>query len=98
LHDRVEACRRHLTTAEMSAEVRDEMLRLLTDLDERLANQAAKSDSATATVPATIRTEQPASPSAIERLRDFQRSVEVEHPVLCGLVGNVADALSRMGV
>lgn len=40
LHDRVEACRRHLTAAEMSAAVRGELLQLLADLDERLADQA----------------------------------------------------------
>ncbi|MCE9606378.1 MAG: DUF4404 family protein [Planctomycetia bacterium] len=93
LHDRVEACRRHLTTAELNADVRRELLQLLADLDERLANQASSSKSATV----KTRTEQ-TLPSPIERLRDLERSVEATHPVLCGLVGNLADALSRLGV
>jgi hypothetical protein len=94
LRDRVEACRRHLTTSELNADVRREFLQLLADLDERLANQASSSTSATV----KTRTEQQTLPSPIERLRDLERSVEVEHPVLCGLVGSLADALSRMGV
>jgi ElaB/YqjD/DUF883 family membrane-anchored ribosome-binding protein len=94
LHDRVEACRRHLTTAELNADVRGELLQLLADLDERLANQASSSKSETV----KTRTEQQTLSSPIERFRDLERSVEATHPVLCGLVGNLADALSRMGV
>lgn len=94
LHERVEACRRHLTTAKLSAEVRDELLQLLTDLEARLANSVAASPSSPVATPAEQRT----PPSPIERLRELERSVEVEHPVLCGLVGNLADALSRIGV
>lgn len=93
LHDRVEACRRHLTTAELSPEVRGELLDLLTDLDDRLASRT----SSTSKMPAKG-TELPASQSPLERLKGFERSVEATHPVLCGLVGNLADALSRMGV
>jgi len=96
LHERVEACRRHLTTAKLSAEVRDELLQLLTDLEVRLANSVAASPSPSS--PAATPAEQRTPPSPIERLRDLERSVEVEHPVLCGLVGNLADALSRIGV
>ncbi|MCE9607897.1 MAG: DUF4404 family protein [Planctomycetia bacterium] len=94
LHDRVDACRRHLTTAELNADVRGELLQLLADLDERLANQASSSKSTTA----KFRTEQQTLPSPIERLRDLERSVEATHPVLCGLVGNLADSLSRLGI
>jgi len=93
LHERVEACRRHLTTAELNADVRDELLQLSTDLDDRLANQASSKSATWTTL-----TEKQTLRSPIERLKDLERSVEVSHPVLCGMVGNLADALSRFGV
>jgi hypothetical protein len=94
LHDRVAACRRHLTTAELNADVRGELLQLLSDLEERLANQPSSEKSSTV----AVRAEPQSLPSPIERLRDLERSVEATHPVLCGLVGNLADSLSRLGI
>ena len=93
LHERVEQCRRHLATAELDAQVRAEFLRLLTDLESRLTNEASSPKSAT-----SENRSEPSQASPIERLRDLERSIETTHPVLCGLIGNIADSLSRLGI
>lgn len=93
LHERVEQCRRHLATAELDAHVRAEFLRLLTDLENSLTDEA--------TVPksAAVESRNDSSQSSpIERMRNLERSLETTHPVLCGLVGNLADSLSRLGI
>lgn len=89
LHARIEACRRRLTTEALNADTRTELLQLLTDLDQRLAPPASSTEASTTDASAT---------SPLERLRELERSVESAHPTLCGLIGNLADSLSRMGV
>lgn len=92
LYERIEACRRRLTTDRLSDESRSELLQLLSDLDRRFGSANA------ATSPAATKPDSAAVESPFERLRDFERSVEATHTVLCGLIGNLADSLSRIGI
>lgn len=92
LHERVAACRHRLSTEPLADDLRRDLLLVLTELDEQFTRSASSSNLAVA--------DRPHSPveSPLERLRNFERSVEVSHPVLCGLVGNLADSLSRLGI
>jgi hypothetical protein len=87
LHARVEELHRRLQTeGAVSGPLREELLRLLADV-ERLVQ------------PAPSRPAPPPTPNSLaERLLEAGQRFETTHPVLGTTIGNLADALSRIGI
>lgn len=92
LHERVAACRRRLETEALADDVRRELSDVLTQLDERLLHDKPASKEEVVDRNVSV------AELPLERLRDFERSIEVSHPVLFGLVRNLADSLSGLGI
>lgn len=86
LHERVDALHRRLAVAEsLSPELSDELNVLLTELEQHLAAERLAAEARSPT-------------PLVERLVEAGRQFETAHPVLGRTIGNLADALSRIGI
>lgn len=87
LHERVEELHRRLQTeGSVSGALRDDLLRLLDEVERRVQ-------------PATPSPVPADSPNSLaDRLLEAGQRFETTHPVLGTTIGNLADALSRIGI
>jgi len=86
LHERVDALHRRLAGAEsLSPELSDELNEVLSELEQHLAAER-------------LATESRSMAPLADRLVEAGRYFESAHPVLGRTIGNLADALSRMGI
>lgn len=88
LHRRLQA------EGSVSGPLRDDLMRLMADVERRLEQPA------TGAAPAAAASSAPsATPGTLaERLLEAGQRFESTHPVLGTTIGNLADALSRMGI
>jgi hypothetical protein len=85
--------RRLKAEAGVSGTLRDDLLRLLDDVDRHIGRSAPANPS----VPAKG-TAASSSDTLSERLLEAGQRFESTHPVLGTTIGNLADALSRIGI
>lgn len=86
LHERVDALHRRLAAVEsLSPELSDELHEVLGELEQHLAAERRATEAGSV------------APLA-ERLVEAGRQFESAHPVLGRTIGNLADALSRIGI
>jgi len=105
LHHRVDELIVRLSAAgSVSPELRNQVVDLLSELDRHLDDDAAAAPApeerpASTEVTTTAAAATPRSDESLaEQLVDAGRRFESEHPVLGRTLGNLADALSRIGI
>jgi len=103
LHHRVDELIVRLSAAgSVSPELRNQVVDLLSELDRHLDDEPASTAierPASTEVTTTDATATPRSDEGLaEQLVEAGRRFESEHPVLGRTLGNLADALSRIGI